>query len=446
MASTPKLIENPNSTIYKNFLAGTGCEKLYLDTRTADVLFVFDVKNEDREEIPAHKSILSAISPVFDAMLYGPAKENGDIQIVDSTADAFREFLQFFYLTQLELTTDNLLEVMNLGKQYMLDDCLSACTEFCEATLMLDNMVWGYELALLFDMDSLREFCERKISANPPEIFQSKCFLNCDLNLLRQIVQLNSLQCDESVVFDGCIAWAKRACTRNGLKSKNADNLRSQLADVFYEIRFGEFTHKDFHDRYSLYDGFFTLEEFRDITMMIASKEFRADKFNRDARSFAQPLDRDEMLVCDRKALNPIWYKVSRCQHSNACIDKTIFQSNSTQQLETIWCSVKFLGINATTIMKIIEYQNGDEDDEGNLLFFATITICSAAQTAIELPSSIRIKADVKYGIEFELEAGHIYSSQLVRNVVNMEKGTVLTFTGEQHGMQSLVKALHFKR
>lgn len=444
MASMPKVIENPNSTIYMNFLAGTGCEKLYLDTRTADVLFVFNVKNDDREEIPAHKSILSAISPVFDAMLYGPAKENGDIEIVDSTADAFREFLQFFYLTKLELTTENLLEVMNLGKQYMLDDCLSACSEFCEATLTLDNMCWGYELALLFDLDNLREFCEQKISTNPKEIFQSKCFLNCDLNLLRTILQLNSLECDESVVFDSCIAWAKRTCTRNVHKSKKANNLRSQLDSVFHDIRFGEFTHKDFHDRYRLYDGFFTLEEFKDITMMIASKEYRPDKFNRDARSIKQPLDH-EMLVCDRKALNPIWYKVSRCQQSNVCLDKTIFQSNSSQQLRKVSCSVKFLGINAVTKMTIKEYPNGD-GDEGNLLFFARISICSSERTLIELPSSIKIKADVKYEIEFELEAGHIYSSQLVRNVVEMDKGTVLKFFGEQYGMQSLVKALHFTR
>lgn len=442
MATSPKLIENPNSTVYKNFLAGTGCEKLYLDTRTADVFFAFDAKNEDHEQIPAHKSILSAMSPVFDAMLYGPAKENGDINIVDSTPEAFREFLQFFYLTQVELSTENLLEVMNLGKQYMLDDCLTACTKFCEATLTLDNMCWGYELAILFDLDGLMRFCERQISANPNEIFKSNCFLNCDPNLLRHILQLDALECDESMIFDGCIAWAKRACARNGLKSKKADNLRSQLGDLFYEIRFGEFTHKHFHDRYRLYDGLFTLEEFRDITMMITSKDFQSEKFNGNPRSFSNHSQNDDGWTCNRKALNPIWYKVARSQNSNVIVDKTIFESNSPQQLQRILCSVKFLGLNTIAKTRISECLTGDQ--ERNLLFFANVSLGSAKVTVIELPSPITIKPDVKYEIEFELEAGYTYSSELVRNVVEMDKGVVMKFSGQQHGMQSLVKAMHF--
>lgn len=444
MASTSKLIDNPNSTIYKNLLAGTGCEKLYLDSRTADIMFVFNTKDDKNEGIPSHKSILSAISPVFDAMLYGPAREKGDITIVDSTPDAFREFLQFFYLTKVELTADNLLEVIMMSKKYMLDDGLSACTEFCKTILTLDNMCWGYELAHHFDLNSLRQFCEQQIAANPNKIFQSSYFLNCDVNLLRHILQLNSLNCNEWIIFDACIAWAKRACARNGVKPKKADHLRTQFGDLIHEIRFGEFTHKHFHDRYRLYDGFFSLEEFRDISMMITCKEFQPDKFNRNPRINKQMINK-EMLICDRKALNPIWYNVLRCQHSNVCIDKTIFQTNLEQELRKISCFVKFSGINAIAKLKIKEHRNAD-DENGHLLFFSNITFCNSEQALIEFPSPIKIQPTFKYNIEFELEDGHIYTSQLVRNVINSDNGIIWTFSGEQHGMQSLVKALYFKR
>lgn len=446
MDQKSQTIENPNSTVYKNFLAGTGCEKLYLDTRTSDVTFVFTIASgsECITELPAHKSILSAISPVFDAMFFGPAKEIGDIRIVDVTPDAFKEFLQFFYLTQVKLSAENLIDVMNLGKQYMVNDCLVACTEFCVATLKLENVCWGYELAILFDLNELRRFCVQKICQHPNEIFRSNSFLNCDVDLLQNILQLMALECNEAMVFDGCIAWAKQTCTRNGIQS-NATALRSQLNVLFYEIRFGEFTHKQFHDRYRLYDGLFSLEEFRDITMMIANKEYQpVTEFKRNARTVnKQAYVDNDVQICDRKAINhTVWYRVDRCEHSNACIDKTVFESSMMQQLKQFRCSAKFQGIGAMAKIRISELDNRVE--RKSLLFFAIITLSSSEETTIELPTPITIQPDRKYEIGFELEDGYMYSSELVRNNVRMDNGNVIKFSGKQLGMQSLVKVLHF--
>lgn len=447
MAQKPQTIDNPNATVYKNNLAGTGCEKLYLDTRTSDVTFQFPSANSGEcIEIPAHKSILSAISPVFDAMFFGPAKELGDVRIVDVTPAAFREFLQFFYLTQVKLSAEHLIDVMNLGKQYMINDCLVACTEFCVATLQLENMCWGYELAILFDLDELRGFCEQKICQHPSEVFRSTSFLNCDVDLLRCILQLEALECDEAMIFDGCIAWAKQACMRNGQQPNGVNALRSQLNDLFYEIRFGEFTHKQFHVRYRLYDGLFSLEEFRDVTMMIASKEFQpVTKFKRVARNAnKRARDENDVQICDRKAINhTVWYRVDRCGYSNAYIDKTIFESSMQQQLKQLRCSVKFQGVHVTAKIKISEL-NDESVRRKSLLYFATIMLSSSEETIIVLPTPINVQPSQKYEIEFELEDGYMYSSELVRSNVRMDNGNIINFSGKQLGMQSLVKAMHF--
>lgn len=377
-------------------------------------------------------------------MLFGPAKETGDIKMADVTPDAFKDFLQFFYRTKVELNAENLLEVMNLGKQYMLDDCLTACTEFCEATLTLENMCWGYELAILFDLTGLKEFCEQKIAANPKEIFRSNSFLNFQSNVLHHILQLDSLECCETMVFDACIAWAKHAHIRNGgSKSKTMEHIRTQLGDNFYNIRFGEFTHKQFHDRFNLYDGLFSLDEFRDITMMITSKEFRTGKFNRCPRLLPNQLQNDaNEWMCDRKALNPIWYKIMRDEYLNVCTDKTEFEVNLMQQLTEIRCMVKFQGINATAKIKMSATVDGHDD----LLFFANILMKNNDKTVIKFPAPITVKPSVKYQIAFELEDGYQYTSELVRNIVRMDKGLTVKFSGEQCGMQSLVKALQFNR
>lgn len=440
---------NSNSMVYKNSLPGTGCEKLYLDIRTSDVTFIFptsSIGDDDCVKLPAHKAILSA-SPVFDAMFFGPVKEPGMIRIVDVAPEAFKEFLQFFYLTRVKLNADHLISVMNLGKKYMITECLIACTEFFMATLTLENMCWGYELAILFDLHELRRFCEQKICQHPCEMFRSNSFLDCDMNLLRSLLQLTALECNEVTIFDGCMAWAKKSYAEKSPSLQfNASELRTELHDLFYEIRFGEFTHKQFHDRYRLYDGLFSLEEFRDITMMISNKEFQpTTKFKRCARAqqTATTVAGNDVHICDRKAINhTVWYTVDRCEHSNLCIDKTVFESNVMQKLKRFWCSVKFQGIGAAAKIRI-----SDLDESGrrnNLLFFSIVMLSSTDETIIELPAPIVIQSDTKYEIEIELEAGLIYSSELVRNNVRMDNGNVITFLGKQLGMQSLVKSLQF--
>lgn len=98
-----------DSKVYKNVLAWRGCEKLYLNERTRDVSLVFFSK--EIVSVPAHKNILAAISPVFDAMFYGPNKQ-----------EAFIEFLQFFYRSEVTLSIENVSEVLDLCKRYLLDD------------------------------------------------------------------------------------------------------------------------------------------------------------------------------------------------------------------------------------------------------------------------------------------------------------------------------------
>lgn len=274
-----------SSIIYKNAIPLRDCEKLYLSSENADIFFVLQTSQENCEKIPAHRSILSVTSPIFDAMFYGSSACIGDIEIFGSTPQAFREFLQFFYRSTVKLSDENLAEVMNLVRKYALDDCFNECSEVCELTLTLDNLCWGYDLAILFEHEHLRLFCEQKISENPKEIFRSTSFLGCEPSLLRCILQLKSLNCDETLVFDGCIAWAKSACVRKDLDKNDMQNIRTELGDLFYEIRFGEMNLEDFYDRYCFYRSLFSLDEFEEIISMIAMKNFQSRKFNQNPRS-----------------------------------------------------------------------------------------------------------------------------------------------------------------
>lgn len=418
------MAEGTNEVIFKNVLAFRACEKLYLDRRTCDVYFVFKSLEGEVEKVPAHKSILSAVSEVFDAMFYGPSKQEGDINIVDSTPGAFKEFLQYFYLSTVKVTAENVDRVMNLGKQYMLNDCLNACTVYCQKTLVLDNICWGYELAILFEQDVLKNFCEQKIGENSKEIFQSNSFLNCDKNILRHILRLNSLNCDESVVFDGCIAWAKAACIQKGLNEVKMENLRIQLGDLFSEIRFGRMTLENFYARYQSYNGLFSSDEFKDIIGKISSKNFQPRTFNRSQCT------NDDILICDR------YNKFSTRQN------RTTFRSNCLLILKSFIIYVSYIdGIpkkqNISANIRISEHYT--ETYSGNLLYFEKISI-NKGITNVELTSSIKIKPAVRYSIEIETNSNYrLVPNHELQSQKRMDQGAVIDFDGT-----GIVECLHF--
>lgn len=446
-----------DSIVYKNVLSWRGCEKLYLDARTCDVYFLFKSNSDEYDKIPAHKSILSSVSPVFDAMFYGSHKQSGDIKIVDSTPAAFKEFLQFFYRSTVKLTAENVPEVMYLGKEYMLNDCLNACTDFCEATLTLDNICWGYELAILFELDALRRFCERKISEHTKEIFQSSSFLCCESNLLRHILQLNTLKCDESVVFDGCMAWAKAVCVQKGVDKMNMQNVRTQLGDLFDEIRFGRMKVEHFYQRYVTNDGLFSVGEFQKIISKIALKNFRPRSFNRNTYISESKYENDEVLLCDRTVTkgsnqsDDLYRFQTHEIYDNLCVDKTIFRTNSTLMLKAFTCGVEFCRENKTgvysTDAKIRITEAPDDDYPGHLLAFVDVSLSNSDEIFVELPLPVLITAGVKYEIEFELETGITFSSEKVSKQVRMDQGIIVDFFGSCHkGREGLVKCLHFTR
>lgn len=140
-------------------------KKLYLKDEKADVHFIFHSDDDQPIRIPAHKLILTEASDVFLAMFNGSWKESSEVKIVDATADAFEAFLQFLYLDTVTLTTDNVVEVMYLGKKYNVAECLEICSKFLKNTLDEQNICWGYELAITYDQENLNYWDQNERSA-----------------------------------------------------------------------------------------------------------------------------------------------------------------------------------------------------------------------------------------------------------------------------------------
>lgn len=191
----------PNSDLAKDI------NKLYLNELAADVHFTFESFSGNNDRIPAHKCHLVLVSNAFNAMFSGSWSEQKDADIVDASPDAFKEFLQFFYLNEIELTMENVEEVLDLGRKYSVSACWNTCALFLTKMLTNDNVCFVYGLSISADLKDLKKICEAKIGLTTTEIFKTHDFRGCNRQVLQHILQLESLTCSESVVFKACMEW-----------------------------------------------------------------------------------------------------------------------------------------------------------------------------------------------------------------------------------------------
>lgn len=192
---------------YQNQILSECIKKLYLEI--ADVYFTIESDDGSTDRVPAHKSLLAAVSDVLKAMFYGELKEDGDVRMIDVTAAALKEFLQFFYLGQVELTEENVVEVMHLGHKYNVIKCVDVCVQFMKDTLTNENIFNAMGFAILYSQNGLMKFCEKRIVTNTSAVLKSNCFSACDKRILAHILKMELFSCPETEVFAACMSWVK---------------------------------------------------------------------------------------------------------------------------------------------------------------------------------------------------------------------------------------------
>lgn len=264
---------------------------------TGDVTFIVESRC-----IRAHRCILSAVSPKYKAQFFGSNPDKGDINVINVAADAFQEFMEFFYLETVNLTVDNIENVLDLAKQSLVEEFVSDCTKFLLKAVTRKNLCWSYRLAILHNIQLLRCLCEDQISTNASEVFATEDFLQCDREVLLNILKLDTLKCKETEVFNACISWARVACKQKNVDHGKAENLRTELGDAISHIRFSSMTVKEFVVLHKKHKGFFTSDESNEIFYIIGELEdFKPKNFNQKPRK----------LHIDMRAMNE--NKVAAC-------------------------------------------------------------------------------------------------------------------------------------
>ncbi|XP_031635245.1 uncharacterized protein LOC116348462 [Contarinia nasturtii] len=409
-------------------------KKLYLNTELADVYFVFESKGKPVERVPAHKTFLIAASDVFATMFNGSWIEKKEVKIVDTTAKVFKEFLQFFYLDPVTMTTENVAKVMKLGHRYNVAECLMVCEKFLKRKLDENNNVECYELAVLLEQKKLMESCEKMIGYNAKAVLKSTDFLTCDAKTLSRIVRLNWLSCSEIELFEACMAWIK---STSGEEIVTKQMVQDKLGRIFYDIRFGSMTLKEFASLIPSYGELFSICEHQDIIQMIADDDFQPKMFNgnRAKRCEVDPSKNKVVVKCNRlissrrstlpyfiKNLETTTFSINEPAFLNGFFSGFFFENRNNQYFNL----KEHLSVKITIVrMPIAE----DPSSDGEVVLFEGEQKLGLLAVYVSLPNPILIKPSSMHEIRLELNPPrNCASGLLLKSEVQMDSDFKVQF------------------
>ena len=216
----------------------------------SDVKFVVQKvigESEDRQEIPAHKFVLSISSPVFEAMFYGELAETTDsIELPDCEYDSLLELFRFLYSDEVDLNGSNVMGVFYLAKKYMVPSLADKCTEYLQDNLDSSNVFNILPLAQKYEEKTLVDQCWKVIDEQAEEAVKSDGFATIERSLLEAVVKRDSLNIDEVNLFKASDFWAAKNCEKQGLAANGTVKRKILGEKIVKEIRFPTMKQEDF--------------------------------------------------------------------------------------------------------------------------------------------------------------------------------------------------------
>lgn len=113
--------------------------------------------------INCHKLILSTASSVFEAMLYGPLKEEKPIEVADISGEIFYKLVEYIYTGEVNMETEpieSFIELYYSAEKYLLEDLSEICLKEIKAKLRFENVLPALDLSIFMNLKNLEKLCQ----------------------------------------------------------------------------------------------------------------------------------------------------------------------------------------------------------------------------------------------------------------------------------------------
>lgn len=205
------------SLLHANPSLGHRYYDLFRSQKFVDCSFTVEQTN-----IKCHKLILSAASPVFEAMFYGPMSEKHSVEILDISTETFRLMIEYIYTNEVDFTKEtieNSIELYYSAEKYILTDLVALCLAAIQKKLRFQNILPTIDLSFHMDLQPLLQLCItffNKCCLNGYQFMNSlkSNYYHVTKNCLKLMVKL-STPCNQLNCF--IREWCHQECKRLGL-------------------------------------------------------------------------------------------------------------------------------------------------------------------------------------------------------------------------------------
>lgn len=248
----------------------TRLEQLVGNSLHSDVTFIIE---DDNVEIPAHKLIISLASPVIDIIVYGNDSfiSTNIIKVDGISKESFMEILRYIYTDNLNITEDNIVEVLYKANYFGLTAIERKCYDYI--TKNLNESTVPKIFHHLFHISSPPELlkkCIQYIRIEPLVFFAAKEFPSLTITAFKVILQMNAINCTEVDLFKALIKLARSCCIMEDLHPTRA-NLRKVLDGAENLLRMDSVTAAEFDNCLAIAPDFFTSKEIEQIHQKISN-------------------------------------------------------------------------------------------------------------------------------------------------------------------------------
>lgn len=183
---------------------------------------------------------------MFYAMFYGKVAATDSVEISDCEYESLLELFRLIYSDEVNLKSDNVMQLLYLAKKYMLPVLADKCSTFLKGNLVASNVFHVLPKAQQCEETVLLQHSWKVIEQKTEEAVKSDGFGTIERSVLVELVENDPLNIKEVELFKAVDCWAGKECEKQGLVAEGPVKRRILGEQIVRAIRFPVMQQKEF--------------------------------------------------------------------------------------------------------------------------------------------------------------------------------------------------------